>query len=864
MARTRNISGLTDSGSLEVDGSLTLWGTQQSTVGGTLTVYGTFTLAGAVAVTGTLDLESGRVSGLGTVTIDSGATWTVEGGQLDDTEVVNDGTTTIEAAGTLVIEPGTTLLNDAGLTMLGNSTIEGNEYACPVSPELVNSGTLTVAATSTGTDSLGLSGYYYPCLTVANSGPIDLSSGTLDLAYGTLNLNSGTSVSGPGTLESQSALAVNAALSVASLELEENGILTGSSPLTVTGSLDTDGSTFEGTGSVTVGNGATWSVEATTINGSTVVNDGSAELGANDDLTIEPGSELSNTASLTLDADSAITGNEYACPVSPEFVNSGTLTVAATSTGTDSLGLNGYYYPCLTVANSGVIDLASGTLDLAAGTLALNSGTSVTGSGTLEFEGTLSVNTTLSIPSLADDGTLTGSSPLTVTGLLDSDGGSFDGQGTVTVGSGAVWSVESTVIRNGTVVNDGTAELGANDDLTIEPGAELSNTASFTMDADSEIDGDQEACPAPAELANSGSLTVAATKTGTDSLSDCVTVADSGAVDLASGTLDLASGLLDLDPGNTFSGSGTLQVEGTISVDAASSVSVLELDGGTVKGTGSLTVTSAVTEGNGTFSGPGMVTIGSGASWEIASTSVTGGEVRSDGPATLDQGSSLSIYEGASVVNDSTMTFDPESSVFGACSDQNATATLDNSGTFDIATGAGSMVPFRGEYEGCLTVDNTAAIELSTGGIDVQEGSLLRLDSGTSVSGSGLLVDSAGTIMPAESVTIPALDLTGGTLEIPPTVTATITSLPTPSGVIQLDGTASFGQLAVGGTAAIGSLRVFFSDNSFDPACGATVAVATAGKVSGTFSSISGGTLPPGAAWDAQSTITAAQAVVTC
>jgi large repetitive protein len=860
-----SVSGLTDSGSLEVDGSLTLWGTQQSAVAGTLTVNDSLTLADAIAVTGTLDLESGRVSGPGTVTIDSGATWTVEGGQIDDVEVVNDGTTTVEAADTLVIQPGTTLLNDAGLTMLANAAIEGEEYACPVSPELVNGGTLTVAATTTGTDSLGLNNFAYNCLTVANSGAIDLSSGTLDLASGTLDLDSGTSFSGPGTLESQSALSVNTALSIASLELEQDGNLTGSSPLTVTGSLDSDGSTFQGPGTVTVGSGATWSVEATTINGGTVVNDGSAELGANDDLTIEPGSQLSNTASLTMDADSAITGNGDDCPVSPEFVNSGTLTVAATSTGTDSLGENTFSYLCLTVANSGAVDLASGTLDVAAGTLDLDSGTSFSGSGTLESQGTLSVNTTLSIPDLADDGTLTGSSPLTVTASLDTDGGSFDGPATVTVGSGAAWSIESTAIESGTVVNDGTAELGANDALTIQPGAELSNTASLTMDADSAIDGNQNACPAPAELANSGTLTVAATKTGTDSFSDCLTVDDSGAVDLASGTLDLSRGLLDLDSGNGFSGSGTLEAQGTIAVGVASSVPVLELDGGTVQGTGGLTVTSALTEGNGTFAGPGPVTIGSGASWEISSTSVTGGEIVSEGLATLDKGSSLSIYEGASVVNDSTMTFDADSSVLGACSDQNATADLDNSGTLDIAAGTGNTATLSGdEFDHCLAVDNTAALELSTGGLDVQAGSVLQLGSGTSVSGPGALEDPSGTIVAEESLTIPVLDLTGGTLEIPPTVTATVSSLPTPSGTIQLDGTASFGQLAAGGTAAVGSLDVFFSASSYSPACGATVTVATAGKISGTLSSISGGTLPSGASWNAQSTATAAQAVVTC
>jgi filamentous hemagglutinin len=338
-------------------------------------------------------------------------------------------------------------------------------------------------------------------------------------------------------------------------------------------------------------------------------------------------------------------------------------------------------------------------------------------------------------------------------------------------------------------------------------------------------------------------------------------MANSGAVDLSSGTLDLASGTLGLNAGTSFSGPGTLELAGTILVNAASSVPVLEMDGGTIEGTGALTVTSALTEGDGTFSGPGTVTIASGASWAISSTYVTGGEVVSDGPATLSESSSLTIYEGASVLSKSTMTLAENSSISGACSDQNAVATLDNSGTLDVAAGNGNTAALSGY---CLTVDNTAALDLSSGSLSVQGGSLLQLSSGTSVSGSGALQDSSGTILTSASVTIPTLQLTGGTLEIPPAVTTTVSSLPSPSGTIQLDGTGSFGQLAAGGTAAVGSLNVYFSSSSYSPACGATVTVATAGSVSGTFSNISGGNLPSGGSWDAASTTTTARAVVSC
>jgi large repetitive protein len=870
---SENVSGFTDGGSLQVDGPLALWGTQQSAVSGTLTVDGTLTLQDAIAVTGTLDLNAGEVSGPGTVAIAGGAAWTVEGGEIDNGEVVNNGTTTVEANDTLMIQPGTTFLNEADLDLLADSVIDGNENYCPVSPELDNSGTLTVAATSTGTDNLGVNSYPFGCLTVTNSGAIDLSSGTLDVAEGTLNLDSGTSFSGSGTLETQQGtVSVNTPMSVSSLE--DEGTIAGPSPLTVTGSLDSDGGLFEGPGTVTVASGAAWSIESTTINGGNVINNGSAELGANDQLLIEPGSQLSNTASFTMDADSAILGNANDCPVAPEFANSGTLTVAATKTGTDSFGINEYPYGCLTVANNGAIDLSSGTLDVVDGTLGLDSGTSFSGSGTLETQqGTVSVNTASSISSLEDQGSVAGSSPLTVTGSLDSDGGSFTGPGTVTVASGASWSIESTTIYGGNVINNGSAELGANDQLLIEPGSEFSNTASLTMEANSSIEGNANDCPVAPEFANSGTVTVAATSTGTDSFGDdeypfgCLGVANTGVIDLSSGTLDVASdGTLNLDSGTSFSGPGTLETQdGTLAVDATVSVPVLEMDGGTVQGTGNLTVTSALTEGDGTFSGPGTVTIGDGASWEISQTSVTGGEVVSEGPATLDQDASLSISEGASVVNKSTMTFGANSSVSGECADQNAVASLDNAGTFDVAAGNGNTVAFSGNQSvNCLTVVNTAVLELSAGSLAVQWGSLLKLNSGTSVSGSGALEDVSGTVLASTSVTIPNLQLDSGILEIPSAVTVTASSFPSPQGTIQLDGTRNFGSLAAGGTASVGSLNVDFSDNSYSPVCGATVTVATAGVISGTFSDISGANLPSGAFWEAESTSTTASAVVSC
>ena len=209
--------------------------------------------------------------------------------------------------------------------------------------------------------------------------------------------------------------------------------------------------------------------------------------------------------------------------------------------------------------------------------------------------------------------------------------------------------------------------------------------------------------------------------------------------------------------------------------------------------------------------------------------------------------------------------FGENSSVFGDCVDQNTVAAFDNAGTLVIAAGTANTVKLSGNpFDRCLTVTSTAALELSSGGLAVQGGSLLKLNSGSSVSGPGALEDSSGTIAADVSVTIPTLQLDGGILEIPSGVTVTASSLPSPSATIQLDGNGNFGHLVAGGTLAVGSLDVSFSSTSYSPVCGTTITVATAGSISGTFPNISGGNLPASGSWQAQSTATAAHALVNC
>ena len=215
-------------------------------------------------------------------------------------------------------------------------------------------------------------------------------SGTLDISGTTLNLNGG-SVSGPGTLDDAGTLGINSAQTLSSPFVVQ-GTVTGTAPLSVTGTMTTSGGTFNGPRTVTVQTGASWEIASASVVGGSVVNDGTATIHSTDTLNVGTGVTVTNNGTMTLEAGSAINGYN----TNSVFANTGTLVVSPGSTGTATLG---YSFTDLVANNTGSIQLASGTLDISGDTLNLNGG-SVSGPGTLKDQGTLGINTaqTLSSP----------------------------------------------------------------------------------------------------------------------------------------------------------------------------------------------------------------------------------------------------------------------------------------------------------------------------------------------------------------------------------------------------------------------------------------------------------------------------------
>ena len=249
-------------------------------------------------------------------------------------------------------------------------------------------------------------------------------------------------------MKNEGTLGINSAQSIAS-PVVDAGTVTGTSPLTLTGSLTTSGANFNGPGTVTVAKGANWeNSSSSSVGGGALVNRGAATVDATTTMSIYSGATLTNIGTLTMNAAARITGSNNQNAV---FNNTGTLVVAPGLTGTASL-YGGY----LVVNNTGSIKLTSGTLDIYSTTLNLNGG-SITGSGTLKNEGTLGINSAQSIASpVVDAGTVTGTSPLTLTGFFTTSGDTLNGPGTVTVAAGATWEDTSSMyVSGGTFLNAG-------------------------------------------------------------------------------------------------------------------------------------------------------------------------------------------------------------------------------------------------------------------------------------------------------------------------------------------------------------------------------------------------------------------------
>jgi hypothetical protein len=317
------------------------------------------------------------------------------------------------------------------------------------------------------------------------------------------------------------------------------------------------------------------------------------------------------------------------------IVNAGVLKKTG-GTGTSTLGV------ALVNSGGGIVQAQSGTLDLAGGGSA--SGTfEVSANATLQFGGGTYM---LSSGSVTGAGTVLISSAGTV-----NVSGTYSVSGTTTIGGGTLTVNASTTM---TTLNLSSGTLGGSGSVTVNgpftwSGGTINNTVGVTLNGASSL-SDVSIMQLSGPLINAGTLTWSGSganfnyssalnnlingkiiiSVGATTLN--VALVNSGDVQVQSGTLDLtgggsASGTFEVSANATLqfggsytlgslssvSGAGTVLISsaGTLTVNAPATMVVtnLNLSGGTLSGSGSVTVNGPFNFSVGTLTGSGSVTV---------------------------------------------------------------------------------------------------------------------------------------------------------------------------------------------------------------------------------------------------------------
>jgi hypothetical protein len=767
-------------------------------------------------------------------------------------------------------------------------------------------------------------------------GPLTISGTatftTLTVTSGTLTLNGTSSAStltlNGGTLTGPSTLTVTGLTTWGSAFMSGTGVTNANGGISMPSgqpTLDTRAVSVGGTSTFGSGTGAPLFV---------MQNGGTLNLQAGAVWNFVNDGEIRNNGGTTPVINNAGTFEKTAgtgtTNISASFNNNAGGTVAANS-GTLSLNGGGSGAVPYSIASGAKLAFGGGTTDLNSGTNVTGAGTVAIGGGTVNFNSgskisaaievdsgtvTLSTGQTNTIASLTlNGGTLTGPDTLTVTGLttwgsafmsgtgvtnanggismpsgqptLDTRAVSVGGTstfgsgtgaplfvmqngGTLNVQAGAVWNL----VNDGEIRNNGGTTPVINNAGTFEKTAGTGTTnisASFNNNAGGTV------------AANSGTMSMNGGGSGAATYS----IASGAKLSFGGGTFALNRGTKVSGAGTTVMSSSTVNLNSGAKISAAmevdsgtvtlttgqvNTIASLTLNGGTLTGPDTLTVTGLTTWGSAFMSGSGITNANGGISMPPAGPILDTRTVNAGGTSTfgtsaggptlfMQNGGTLNVQAGAvwNIVNDGSFS-----------NNGGTTPVINNLGTFEKTAGtgttnigpifnnSGSLIAKSGAlvFGGAFTQTN-GSTSLSGGTIS---GALFDEQAGSfNVKGTitGNLSNTAGLVDPGFSVPT----ITTGTLTIGGTGTYTQGAAGTL--LLNVGGSASsqFDQLNPVGIANLNGALYLCVINNFQPKQGSTFKVMQYASHSGQFSTVESGWTPTYAATSVTVTYNGAAAV---
>lgn len=468
-------------------------------------------------------------------------------------------------------------------------------------------------------------------------------------------------------------------------------------------------------------------------------------------------------------------GGHLALNVTDGLINSGTIRIESADGGYTSAlsSSNG------TLTNLGLIRTVAGT------------GGARTISGNLENRGTLDIayNATFS-GTLTNDGDLqiAAGQNLALGGVLTQSSGAIRGTGSLVLNGATLNYNGGTVTELTPLLINSTLNFGIGTDpatFVITGGSSRAGgtiAAAQSLSVRGQNAGGHTTLTIPAGLTNNGTLRLESIEGGyTSRLSvtggaltnrgTMESTPGSGGQRAVAGTL-LNAGAFDVNA--TTSHSGTLTHTGTLTIAAGQALTlgagdVLNFDGGTIAGAGTVTLNGATLNFNGgTTTGTPPLLINSllnlGSSTGPASFVATGGTARATGTLAPGQfltvrgqnaGGHTTLTLPSGLLNGGTLRLDSIEGGYTARVDAPA-GTLTNRGTIEIAAGSGGARSLGGTLanEGRIDVDAEArfnGVLTHSGTLDItaklilDPGQTFDFDGGT-ISGAGLLQLTSSTL----------------------------------------------------------------------------------------------------------------------